>query len=564
MHIIVTGYSDKKIDPKHRFAEIRFVVKNDANDNLNDDSGNTNKMVESMMMLLTKFYPDIIQKYGLDHNTHFEKKSAKGDAALRFSIKGEQNINDFLNEDLWTDPNSDWQKWLSTKKFKDSNGQFILDQNGQKKVFPILFSFNAQDVKDQIDNSASFDEYYAAEKGMKDYVASLFQKLDQQHVKDFLKNFCGHIKMIQPQQGSENGWEYVQLSTKNSIMVLAQYQKVGITPKFVCNQRDWARFFNRRLIQGATGAVIEVPYRNKRLDTDEYRNKTGSDYYQDMGAGGALAFKANSIGNNQNDDTHEFIPGWVYDESQTELIPGLPDLFNDPNQQRRVTNLGNDNTLAFAKQTQPTQAQINTSISQGTTSPFETNSGVIPQCLENIAKMIQLKRFINKNGVSKYETVKPILADAMKNPNVQSMDKVINELANCELYQIENTKVRSKKAEYRKIIKDCVMLCCGFGEAQDLAQFARQVLQNNPQDTYKVWEHINNIVNIINASKILKENMEKLNEDIAKNISYDEFVKLMGLDNDSVEKQQMQIQENIKKVNTDFNNILNRLNNVPR
>lgn len=553
MHVVVTGYSDPK---KQKFADFRLVAIQDKDDNPTDPSGsgNTEALINSLYRLFTEKCQDVISEYGIhNNNINAEKASNKGSAALRISVPFD-NAEDFVNDSFWQDM---FGRLLSRKCYKDAQGNKI--------YVNIPFNFDPNTLMTQISSNATMDDYYAASKLTDDFLAQLFHKLDQPEVQSFLRNFCGKIKIVDV---SGKGWELVRLSERNSVMVYAQYQKVGIQPRFVCNARDWARYFNRKLIPNAVGAIIEVPVHNKRLDTAKYQQITGNDYSSDLSKGGATGYRANWIGNNQEDDAKEgFYPGVVYDESQTELMTDnngnpLPDVFNDKTQQRRITNLGNDTTLAFDDGTsQAAQQKNKADIAAGVASPFEENIGKIGECLSNIARSIGFKRFINpKTNMGKYDSAKQAIETALKTNTVQDMRNVVNALAECELYQIENTRMANKKDQYKEIITNVIMSNCGFGDTYQLADYARKILAADRNMIEKnLYDAIRNITNLINGALLMKENI-KMNEELCKNISFDEFLNLLGTNEEELNNKNQMIQENTTKIKTNFNEMLNRIN----
>lgn len=556
MHVIVTGYCDpKKQNTQHKFADFRLVAIQDTDDNPQDPSGsgNTEALVNSLYRLFTERCQDVIQEYNIhQNNIKVEKISAKGSAALRISVPFVEAEN-FLHNPFWKDA---FGRLLAKKCYKDAQGN--------KEYITIPFNFDPDGLLTQINTNVTMDDYNVASKLTDDFIAQLFHKLDKPEVQAFLRNFCGKIKIVDV---TGKGWELVQLSERNSIMVYAQYHAKGIEPKFVCNARDWARYFNRKLIPNAIGAIIEVPINNKRLDTAKYNQITGNDYYTDLNNGGASGYRANWIGNNQEDDaTQGFYPGIVYDESQTEIMTDdngnpLPDVFHDSTQQRRKTNLGNDTTLEYDNDVKSTPNKND--IANGVASPFEENIGKIEECLNNIARSIGFKRFINKKtNVGKYDNAKSQLETALKTHTVQDMKNVIDALAECELYQIENTKITNKKDQYKTIITNVIMSNCGFGDTYQLADYARKVLAADRNLIEKdLYDAIRNITNLINGSLLMKEK-KNINETLCKMISFDEFLNIIGTNEEELSNKNTTLNENTNKVKYNFNNMLNRMNKL--
>ena len=524
MHVLVTGYSNPNKAKKNGkyFADIRIVVAKDDNDNPQDITGNTDSLANSIYNLITQRCQDVLDEYQISpKNIEVETMTQQKPSSVRIAVLSEF-VENFLNDNFWHDPIG---RLLAHKCYKDAMGN--------KTYVTIPFAFNPSSVISQIQHSvATQEDYVNAKNDTSNFLHAMFQKLDSPEIQSFLKNFMGSLKFG---QGDGNGWEYVQLSDFNSLMVLAQYQKVGITPRFVCNARDWSVYFNRSLKPNAVGAVIEVPLNNKRYDADNYSSRTnGRNLDSDLTQGGTVGYMANWLGYNQNDLEKNFLPGWVFDESQTELMIDsqgnpMPDILNDPTHQRRKTNVGNDTEMAFSPLDAPLADDIpNDEAEQEkpTDAFFQSQTDKIPECLENIKNSISLKRFTNNKGRNKYETVMPLIEKALAKPSVNNMIEVVKELAKCELWQTEN-RFNMLDGKVR-IATSVIMAKCGFGNTTQIAQYARQIITNK-NEALEISNVITNITMLINGSMIKQMN-ENMGKTLCQPTSFDELVQILGIE----------------------------------
>ena len=553
MHVYVTGYADTKANKsaqKKNNAAIRLVIQNDKDDDVQVISGNTDALGMSLYRLTTDKFLNYLEQYGIKpNNINLENNNGKKPAALRFDVPLD-TVGEFLNATpFW----STIGKLLANKNYK-------LDDGSSYRV-NIPFLFNQNTVLTQMEKShATQEDYKQAVDTTSNFIYEMLQNYDKEEYQAYLQHFLGSIKFV---QSESNGWEFVQLSEKNSLLVLAQYLAQGITPTFVCNARDWMVYFNRTLKPNAHGAVIEVPLNNKRRDDNAYSDKTGGrQLSQDLAQGGSTGYLAQWVGFNQHDLESNMYPGWVFDVSETELINGMPDNFNDTSQLRRKTNIGNDMSVAFSDADVTDVSQYQNADNNGEdvpNSPFTNNSQLISTAIKNIYEsIVSSKKFVNAKGMNKYANALPLIKTVMAkdNPTVNEMAEIVKALADCDLYQIEN--VKQKKLGMERIVASVILAKCGFGTDSQQANYARQIIQNK-EEALKLADVISNIAKLINGTMIQKMNENKiLNEIICKPISFDELVQELGIE-DIVYGNNSQ-QETLQEIKSNFFKTLNKLN----
>ena len=561
MHVIITGYSHKKDNknqttpnanqkPPIEFADIRLVAVQDKGDDLNLASQNGATLLSRIHKSIvgSKDFEQFCKTYHINRNNIVleagNSNNRKNDA-LRFSV-----------------PTQYFQQFLDATIFKSLEKMF---QNNN-----ISYTFDKQNVIDQVLTAkATEQDVMAALKITNDYVEHVYKTLDSQEGKDFLNKIVGRIKMPVAKGPAEAGWEYVQFSEHNSLMIYAQYKSINVIPRFVCTARHWATFFNRKLKPNAVGAVIEIPYDNKMLDTNRYEDLTKSNYDADLKSGGARGYKAIKLGNEQylppKNGVWEY--GYVFDESQTELMVdsrgnSYPDILNDPTETRRVTNVGKDATLTnvVASQNQqqaPQQVQPQPQ-QQQEVNPFGNNTGLIHNALENAKNSIDIvqKRKFNAN---KYDSVLPLVNKGLSNPKPSFADlyNVVNAIAMIELSQFapKGPKIDIGREVYAGLASNIVMLCGGFGDATQARKLAQFCLADY-KHAKKVHDTVSNIMNILNGT--LRESLI-IEEDLFRIPSFDEFLNICGIDEEDLINKEYDTQSEISAINEQFKRYFNKL-----
>lgn len=516
MDIIVTGFS--KQSKKNAF--IRIVV--------NDQDANTafaaaTKIRDIYVAKASK----ALDRYGIDGNRiKVNKADDKGGAAVMFEVPMEYSET-FLNEPFF--------------------GK-LLDACC-KQVFKCNYSFDIDDVMQQIE-SPTQEESREANRMTNDFINDLFNKLDDPKVQQFLKSYCGNIKIYST---DTSGWEHMQYSPRNIAMIYAQFEPQGITPTFICSAREWARCFNRRIKDGEKGAVIEIPDRNKRFDAQAYQQKTnGRDYATDINGNGAQKLMALRGGHNQHDDVKglPFYPGWVYDITQTELMVDdngdtLPDHFNDKTIQRpnNILDLGQGFVIDTNNGTQIAQ---DTTTGKKIDTPFSEHLDKIPQGLKNIREGMTNPKF---GGM--FDKLIPTVDQALQLQTQNVMASVIGDLAKVQLYQIDIKG--GQKDQYVNVVKNLVMCGMGYGDINQVANYARLIQQErkyNHNIYTKIWNVVRNITQLLNGQ--LKESI--MQEEICKEFSLDDILDVFGV---TEEDRMMEQKTNIKK---SFDKIMENLN----
>lgn len=122
-------------------------------------------------------------------------------------------------------------------------------------------------------------------------------------------------------------------SVDNIQRICAQWRnskRSGI-PTYVATKAQWKRDFNRYVIQSATPLVMATPNDNKvqsiRKTLDDY-NVSNSDYLRNSHVRHAARSIYDDHGSAAN-ASGGFHGEYVYDISDTEVLPGMPDVFNE-------------------------------------------------------------------------------------------------------------------------------------------------------------------------------------------------------------------------------------------
>lgn len=467
-----------------------------------------------------------LKEYGVDGNRMIvEKTNEKGNAALRFEVPYDM-ADDFLDEPFFGGLLRAFSKMIGAECI-----------------------FDSQAVLAQID-APTPEEWSNANKATNEFLKNIMGRLDDPKVQQFLRSYWGNIKVFST---DTNGWEHVQYSPRNIAMIYAQFELRNITPTFICSAREWMRCFNRRVKDGEKGVVIEVPLNNKRFDAIEYSNKTGGrDFTVDSRSHGATKLMASRAGFNQHDNVsgEPFYPGWVFDITQTELMKDgngndLPDYFNDDTIQRPNNNLDLDQGFWIDTNKGKTIGQ-DASGNTITDVPFDVNEDKIPMGLQNIRKGME-----NPLYKGMFAQLVPMVDNALKMPNQSNMEKVISALVQKEVYQVDVKG--GQKESFIKIAISIIMCGMGYGNIQQVAQYARHIQQERQYNS-RIVKNLGNVVRDITKllNGLMNENVMK--EEICKNYSVADIFDIFGMKN---EEQPMQ--ESIEDVRKKFNKTLERI-----
>lgn len=467
-----------------------------------------------------------LKEYDVDGNRMVsEKANEKGNAALRFEVPYDM-ADDFLDEPFF---------------------------GGLLKAFGKLIGaevlFDPQAVVAQID-APTPEELSTANKVTNDFLKNIMSRLDDPKVQQFLRSYWGNIKVYST---DTKGWEHVQYSPRNIAMIYAQFEPRGITPTFICSAREWMRCFNRKIKDGEKGVVIEVPLNNKRFDAMEYSNKTGGrDFTVDSRSHGATKLMASRAAFNQHDDVtgEPFYPGWVFDITQTELVQDangndLTDYFNDNTIQRPNNNLDLDqgyvvDTTQGKTIGQDASGNIINNI------PLDVNEDKIPIGLQNIRSGMENPIF---KGM--FSQLVPMVENALKNPIQSNMENVISALVKKEVYQIDIKG--GQKDSFIKIAVAIIMCGMGYGNIQQVAQYARRVQQERQYNS-RIVKNLGNVVRDITRllNGVIKEDIMK--EQICKDYSMADIFDIFGIKNE-----EQTIQESVEDVRKKFNETLEKI-----
>lgn len=546
MHIILTGYSHKTESQKQvKFADLRFVAVPDEGDNPNENyRQNPNRVLTFLMDTITDRCKNTLAKFKVtEKNINLEVGDASNNQFPSLHIAVLFNlVNDFLDSKMWTEG-------------------IVKILNGMK----IPYSYDLESVKHQILNEATEDDYNAASELTDKFIDDLFKRFDEEDVKKFLQNFVGGIRML---GASEKGWEFVQFSDRNSIMIYAQYKAQGIVPRFVSTERNWAKYFNRKLIPNAIGAVIEVPYKNKYNDPAGYEAITNSSFVGDLKAGGTRGYLANRVGRNHNapPTNGEWEYGYVYDESQTELMTdnnGQPmeDVLNlHDKYQRRVTNVGNDLTMV----SQPEDVEVPQQQQEPTEqapNPFNENNSKAEKCLQNILASIKVIQNGSHN-TNKYDSIVPMIEQINNRHNftTESLSNVLKEIAMIELLQKEKFvkgRIPVGRESYARLATSITLLCCKMGGDDTNT---KQLIDNclvSQHLSIMVYDTVVTLTNLIKGTLI--ESLLIEDSELCYIPSYEEFLEMCGIDENFFKMQQLRAKQKINEINESFKSYLKRI-----
>lgn len=137
-----------------------------------------------------------------------------------------------------------------------------------------------------------------------------------------------------------------------------------------------------------------------------------------------------------------------------------------------------------------------------------------------------------------------------KNVSPNDVRNIVTELAKCELYNVENKD--NLKDNQAKVMTDVIMLLCGMGTDQDMANNARSAISNK-KTAYSLYNGICNIVNLMKGT--LTESLLREDEIQCEIPTFQEFLHILGLDDGSLE-----LNEEVKRINKEA--IFNKFNNI--
>ena len=158
------------------------------------------------------------------------------------------------------------------------------------------------------------------------------KKIDDPAVQRLLEN----MHMVDPMTGEfKNAADLLkagQLSAKNVVSALGQWRNNGRggVPTFVATANEW-RDYNRYVVNGATRLFIYTPNSSPNMSRREVAQKFNVPLNQIRG-NAHLTHAANTHHMNHGDASNA-LEGFhfevFYDVSDTEVIPGMDDLFNE-------------------------------------------------------------------------------------------------------------------------------------------------------------------------------------------------------------------------------------------
>lgn len=216
---------------------------------------------------------------------------------------------------------------VSLDKFVQSSAFNVMASTMAKGGYNITPDWFITTVQNSMNDTASKLDL-SHDKLMDDMLDHFEGKLNDPMVEKLL----GLMKVYDPNTGEFKAvYEFLKkhiLLPHNIMQACAQWrnaQKTGV-PTFVATKRQWYRDYNRYVVQGAVPLSLTVPNNQKRktrqdaitqnnLTMDQYRTNSHvrhgvrSEYYD-------------------NGPVSEFHGKYYYDITDTEVLPGMPDLFN--------------------------------------------------------------------------------------------------------------------------------------------------------------------------------------------------------------------------------------------
>lgn len=322
----------------------------------------------------------------------------------------------------------------SLDKFIQSNGfnamMGIIGKAGYTPLTPDEFK---SEVENGMSKTPSSDAYgnldTSYDKLMDDMLDQFEGKLNDPMVAKIIDS----MKVYDPNTGEfRTVYEFLKkhiLSAHNIIQVCAQWRnanKVG-TPTFVATKNQWARDYNRYVVQNATPMLITTPndQRNKSVtdaltDNNLTRNQYRTNSHVKHGV------RSEYYDNGQVSDFHG---EYVYDITDTEVLPGMSDVFMED--EGYASNLWPDRFNQAAEDKGRTAETIKSDDDVLKAAGFEDNTDAATKVSE------ALQVFVNENpklgarigaALGRKDLVSAVRAyfetesfiDREKNPNVKS------------------------------------------------------------------------------------------------------------------------------------------------
>lgn len=250
----------------------------------------------------------------------------------------------------------------------------------------------------RINEAPTKDDMEKAESRKIDNFQSLLSRLNDPAVLKQIGLIGGSVT-INPSasliaQGNAAGW---RLSSRNQIEVYMQLPNAT----FVTNEWTWENVFNRKVIDRSQFALVMKPKNNKIKDISSWNraaayfgykdksnpNKQAYDVFRELKKAKKLSqsqtFAVMALANIYNPQSPDFIQQKVFDVSNTQLISGMPDVWNE--QVGYADNLkGLPNQKAM---------DLDVQMAQDNGTDYQPTQ-VVPRSLDEITEIINIFRAI--------------------------------------------------------------------------------------------------------------------------------------------------------------------------
>ena len=236
-------------------------------------------------------------------------------------------------------PKSVWFK-ISDKsldKFLQSNMYRVLEGALKYNGFTISPDEFAKQIEREANNEVSDDDMGRLDTSLDNLMNDMLDHFEGKINDPMIEKILSQMHLFDPNSGKFRTLnELLKKNIKspdNIIRICAQWrnnQRPGV-PTYVATKAQWKRDFNRYVIDNATPLVMATPNDNKVQNISKTLNDFGI-ANRDYLSNSHIRHTAKSIYDDHGANTNGsngFHGEYVYDISDTEVFPGMPDLFNE-------------------------------------------------------------------------------------------------------------------------------------------------------------------------------------------------------------------------------------------
>ena len=222
-------------------------------------------------------------------------------------------------------------------KFVNSNMYRVLEGALKYNGFTIDQSAFITSVEREVKNDVSSDDMGKLDSSLDNLMNDMLDHFEGKISDPMVEKIISQMHMFDPYTGKFKSMYELQTKTmpsQNNIMrMCAQWKNQGRSgfPTYVATRAQWRKAFNRYIVNDAQPLVIATPNDNETQAKRKTLNDFGlsfSDYRQNAHVRNATSKYYVDHGSAKNAE-NGFHGEYVYDVTDTEVIPGEPDLFND-------------------------------------------------------------------------------------------------------------------------------------------------------------------------------------------------------------------------------------------